>query len=388
MEVIILGWYVLVETGSVLALTVFASLQHLGTLLAPLFGVVGDRIGHRTVLCAMRAAYALLATTLMTLAYLAVLTPMHVFIIAALMGLMRPSDIGMRAALVGETMPPDQLIGAMGIQRTTQDSARIAGALSGAGMVALLGMAPAYVVIAGLYATSFLLTLGVASGRAARRRHASAPAGMPLTSPWRELQAGLAYVWTTPYLLAAMCIAFLVNLTAFPLVNGLLPYVVKEIYGADQTVLGYLVAGFATGALLGSLAVSRIGRNLRPGRAMIVASVVWYLLLMVFAQLGGPVGGFLLLMLAGCAQSLAMVTMAALLLRHSDEQYRGRIMGIRMLAVYGLPVGLLISGPLVAGLGFPLTATLYCVTGLACTLWIALHWRAHLWVREAPSNLR
>ena len=52
MELIILGWYVLVETGSVLMLTVFASLQHVGTLIAPMFGVVGDRIGQRNLLAA------------------------------------------------------------------------------------------------------------------------------------------------------------------------------------------------------------------------------------------------------------------------------------------------------------------------------------------------
>src|SRR5688500_19899389 len=67
METIILGWYVLVETRSVLLLTVFASLQHIGTLIAPMFGVMGDRIGHRNLLCGMRAIYASLATTLMAL---------------------------------------------------------------------------------------------------------------------------------------------------------------------------------------------------------------------------------------------------------------------------------------------------------------------------------
>src|ERR1051326_5436781 len=45
METLILGWYVLVETKSVLLLTVFASLAYLGTLIAPLLGVAGDRAG-------------------------------------------------------------------------------------------------------------------------------------------------------------------------------------------------------------------------------------------------------------------------------------------------------------------------------------------------------
>ena len=61
METLILGWYVLVETGSVLLLTLFASLGYVGTLVAPMFGVVGDRIGHRDLLAMMRATYAVLA---------------------------------------------------------------------------------------------------------------------------------------------------------------------------------------------------------------------------------------------------------------------------------------------------------------------------------------
>ena len=66
METLILGWYVLVETGSVLLLTVFASLNYIGTLIAPMFGMVGDRIGHRDLLVMMRATYAVLAATLMS----------------------------------------------------------------------------------------------------------------------------------------------------------------------------------------------------------------------------------------------------------------------------------------------------------------------------------
>src|SRR5437588_13100686 len=61
MENLVLGWYILVETGSVLLLTLFWALQYLGTLLAPLIGMAGDRVGHRQVLCAMRACYAALA---------------------------------------------------------------------------------------------------------------------------------------------------------------------------------------------------------------------------------------------------------------------------------------------------------------------------------------
>ena len=60
METLILGWYVLVESGSVQWLTAFGALMFHGTLLSPMLGVIGDRIGHRNLLCCMRAAYLLL----------------------------------------------------------------------------------------------------------------------------------------------------------------------------------------------------------------------------------------------------------------------------------------------------------------------------------------
>jgi MFS family permease len=99
MEVLILGWYVMVETGSVLLLTVLASLNYVGTLIAPVIGVIGDRIGHRDLLAAMRGAYAVLAGTLLTLALTGYLTPLYVMMIVAVMGLIRPSDLGVRGAL-------------------------------------------------------------------------------------------------------------------------------------------------------------------------------------------------------------------------------------------------------------------------------------------------
>jgi len=62
------------------------------------------------------------------------LTPHHVFVIGILAGLVNHSDLVMRNALIGDTMPTDTLMKAMGISRTTMDSARIAGALIGAGL--------------------------------------------------------------------------------------------------------------------------------------------------------------------------------------------------------------------------------------------------------------
>jgi MFS family permease len=153
MEALVLGWYIMVETGSVLLLTVLASLNYVGTLIAPLFGVAGDRIGHRHLLASMRAAYAVLAATLMTLALTGHLAPHYVMIVVAVMGLIRPSDLGVRGALVADIMPAEQIVGAISVSRTTTDTARIAGALTGTGLFAALGIGPVYVAIVALYLT-------------------------------------------------------------------------------------------------------------------------------------------------------------------------------------------------------------------------------------------
>jgi Na+/melibiose symporter-like transporter len=385
MEMLILGWYVLVETKSVLMLTIFASLQYIGTLLSPMFGVMGDRVGHRNVLCAMRAFYAVLASLLMTLAFLDAVTPAVVLVIAALLGLVRPSDIGMRTALVGESMPPAQLMGAMSIQRTTQDSARIAGALSGAGLVAVLGMATAYAAVVAFYTISLVLTWQAGSGE--RKTPPRSPAG-PVTSPWRELREGAAYVWRAPQLRATMLFAFLLNLTAFPLFNGLMPYVAKEVYGADQTTLGTMVAAAASGALAGSLIMTRFGALFRPARAMLGFGAAWLAALLVFAQTTHPAAGIPVLVLGGMMQTMGLIPINALLLRTSDERYRGRIMGIRMMAIYGNLPGLLLAGPLIAAWGYSVTASLYCLFGIAVIALIGWVWRRDLWQRGSEANRR
>jgi predicted MFS family arabinose efflux permease len=386
METLILGWYVLVETGSVLLLTVFASLGYVGTLAAPMFGVIGDRIGHRDLLAMMRATYAVLATVLMTLALTGHLTPPLVFVIAATMGIVRPSDLGVRGALVTTIMPHELLIGAISLSRTTMDTARIAGALSGAGLFASLGIGPAYIAIVGLYILSIALTLCV---RVSAKPKIIDPAidGALRGSPLRDLKDGIAYVWSTPRMRAAIWIAFLANLTAYPLTNGLLPYAAREIFGTDQTGLGYLSASFAIGSLAGSIALSVVG-GVRVARLMIGATAVWYATLLVFAQMQTVPSAMACLMLAGFSQSLSMISLAVILMRSASEKFRGRVMGVRMMVIYGLPLGLLAAGSLIDLVGYAATGTLYAIAGLALMAAVALRWRADLWHVHAPANAR
>lgn len=386
MEVIILGWWILAETGSVLLLTVYGALHFFGTMLAPMIGVLADRIGQRRVLIGMRSIYTVLAAILMTLALADRMTPVAVFALATAMVTVRASDISVRTALVADMMPPNLLTSAVGLSRTTGDVARIVGALAGSSIFAYFGLGRAYIVVTISYLTGLLLTLA-ASWIHARTVKAEARAKPRTTlSPWSELKAGLAYVWQNPHLNGAMWLAVLVNLTAFPLSNGLMPYVAREVYRVDKQGLGLLVASFATGALVGSLLVSAFSSRLPLGRTMLVAAFIWHGLLLAFAQTTTATGGIVAMLLAGCAQSFSMVALAAMLLRTSDMAYRGRIMGVRMLATYSLPLGLLVLGAMIGPLGFRATATMSALIGLVVIALILVKWRSVLWPLEAQAN--
>ena len=270
-ETLVLGWYIMVETASVLLLTVLASLQYVGTLVAPVVGMIGDRVGHRDLLAVMRFAYTALAGTIMTLALTGHLAPLNVMIIVALMGVIRPSDLGVRGALLADIMPPEQLVGAISLARTTQDSARIAGALTGAGLFAALGIGYVYVGIASFYFVAAILMLCM--GRP--KSHSTVdlePGDLPGSKLLHDLKEGIVYAWSGPGMRAALCVAFLANLTAFPLTNGLLPYVARDIFHTDQTGLGYLSASFAVGSLIGSITLSMAG-GVRIARLLIGATL-------------------------------------------------------------------------------------------------------------------
>jgi hypothetical protein len=302
------------------------------------------------------------------------------------MGLIRPSDLGVRGALVADIMPPDLMIGAISVSRTTMDTARIAGALTGTGLFAVLGIGPAYVAIVGLYLTATALSLCVV---APAKPHATVHAadGMPARSPLRDLREGLAYVWEMPRMRAALWVAFLTNVTAYPMTNGLLPYIARDIYGASQTGLGYLSASFAIGSLIGSMTLSLAG-GVRVARLLIGTTVGWYTMLLVFAQIKTLPAAMACLMLAGISQSMSMIAIAVILMRSASGPFRGRVMGVRMMVIYGLPLGLLAAGSLIDLIGFTATVTLYAGTGLMLMLAIAMRWRDDLWPLHAPANAR
>lgn len=381
MEILVLGWYVLVESGSVLLLVVYGALQYTGALISPFFGIAGDRLGYRVLFMLTRGLYAVAAITIVILSLLNLLTPVTVIAVATVVGLIRPSDLMMRYALIGQTQPGDLLTSALGLSRMTSDSARIAGALAGAGIFAQFGLVPVYVTITLLYLISFYFSMGVAGKPKSELLESKIR-----PSPFHDLQHAFSYVWAKPVLLGTMSIAFLVNFLAFPFSLGLLPYIARSVYEVGQTGLGLLSASFAFGALIASIVLGTNRFSLGTSRALLVATGIWFCLLLLFAPTTHFALGMTILICAGFVQSICLIPLAAVMLRVTEPQYRGRVMGIRILAIWGLPVGLLIAGPLIDVVGFAWTTAIYSGLGLGATIAIAMKWRDALWNKSAPAN--
>ena len=134
MESLILGWYIFVTTNSVLLLTIFGSLRFIGTLLSPWFGVAGDRWGSRRMMCIIRFLFLFFALCIAMFEFFDMLSIYLVFGLAALSGLVQPSEIVVRNSLIGDSIPKNLFMKATSFSRISQDTARIFGALVGAGL--------------------------------------------------------------------------------------------------------------------------------------------------------------------------------------------------------------------------------------------------------------
>ena len=356
METLILGWYILVATDSPFLVGVLGALRFSGTLTAPIVGVIADRMSRKIMLLMLRTGAGLSAVALLLLAAFALLEPWHVFVIAGIGGFFRPADNVIRQSLIADTVPRDMLMNASGLARTTQDTARIVGALLGAALLSQLGLGWAYLGVTFFYAASVLLGLGISSIKP--------DVAIKHMNPVTDLKDGMRYMMKSPVIQPIMFLAFLVNLTAFPLTNGLLPFVARGVYGSDENGLARMVAVFAVGALAGSLAMAALVKSRRPERFMMFAMVTWYVLLILFAGTNSNSVGLPLLALIGASISFSMISMSVVLMTFTSFEMRGRVMGVRMLAVYGLPVGLVVGGWLIERYGVQAAITGYAVGGL------------------------
>ena len=205
------------------------------------------------------------------------------------------------------------------------------------------------------------------------------------TSIRSGLSEGLRYVRRNELLPGLIFVSFLIEFSAFPLVNGLMTVIGDELYGLGGTGIGLLAAAASAGALAGALTLRTKQNIVNPGRSVVVGSIVWHGLMLVLA-LTLPLWLFtVVLVLWGFSGGVTFVAMIVGLLRESPPETRGRVMGIRSLSIYGLPVGLLLGGWIAEEVGSSTMIGVLGGLGLIATLGAAVKWPALL--RRSSTSL-
>lgn len=376
MEIIVLAMFVLRDTGSPLLVGLVGALKFAGTLLGPLYGLMVDRFDRKRLQVFVRAFGVVLAMLLTLLIVTDTLVLWHAYVIVTAGSMVRMLDLVLVQALTADAVPSHSLHGAIGLSRSTLDGARVVGSIAGGTIFELLGLDWAYITISVLYLLSTLAALKVDARTVMARVDSDGIRA--------SLSEGLRFVRQSSTLPGLIFFSFLVEFSAFPIVNGLMTVIGYELYGLDGTGIGLLAAAASVGALLGSLAVALRSNVANPGRTMILGSIVWHALMLYLATTP-PLWLFtVVLVLWGFSGGATFVSMVVGLLRAAPAAARGRVMGIRSLGIYGLPLGLLLGGWISEYIGSDAMIGTFGTIGLIATLFAAIKWPALF--RKASSQ--
>jgi len=255
------------------------------------------------------------------------------------------------------------------------------GAIVGGTILETLGLDVAYSAITVLYLLATIAAFKV------DRTHAPGSLKAPSESVFAGIKQGLTHIRASAHLPGLIYFSFLVEFSAFPLVNGLMTVVGDEFYSLGGTGIGILAGIASGGALLGALFVSSRTHVTSPTRVLVIGSIVWHLVMLVLT-INMPISAFgLLLFCWGFAGGATFVAMVVGLLRSTPEDLRGRVMGIRSLGIYGLPLGLLLAGWLAETFSARTMIGSLGAIGVSASIGAVLLWPALLRSAETKESI-
>jgi MFS family permease len=385
-----LPWLVLSNRGGVILLgTVLACYGVPRMVLIPVGGVLADRVGPRTVMLAADAARCVLVAVLAVLAArhtasLASLGPIAAFIGAG-EGLFIPASFAIMPSLLDwERLAAGNAISTAAVQA----GSLLGPALGGALVAATRASTWAFAIDAASFAVS-ALTLALiprkpASGSVAAgavELDGTAGADADGTSADGTNAGGtnadrtdtgaagagggvLTLLKSSRALQVILVVVIAANLAGGGMSDVALPSLAHARFGAAG--YGALLACFAVGGVIGTLAAARTGGLRAP---VIFASAVFLAESVAIAltpYLGGEAGAAAMLFVSGAANGLGNVTVLTVLQKWTPPALLGRVMSALMLCAFGsFPLSVAISGVLVRHIGpslfFPVAGALVAV---------------------------
>ena len=348
-------------------------------VLGPFAGLAADRFPRRSIVIAAQTLAMLQAFALAALTLSGHVTVAHVLILALLLGICSAFDVAGRQAMFVHLVGKEDLLGAISLNSTTFNCARILGPAAAGFLVGTLGEGPCF-LLNGLSFVAVLVSLAM------MRFHE--PPQAPSSGPLERLREGFRLVAATPPLRTALLLVGAMTLAAAPVV-ALGPMFADGLFHRGAEGLGLLTAGMGLGAIAGTLNLaSNRGAGGLP-RAVVFAQALAGAALLVFA--GSPSYWLSLALMPLIGMSIFRTNAATntMIQMRIPEAYRGRIMGIYSSMVIGMiPVGSLVAGGLASQIGPRWTVALGGV--LACTA--ALYGRQRVetlrnWLSNTPAGV-
>ena len=363
MQSVAQSWLVYRLTGSALLLgsVGFAS-QIPVFLFSPLGGIAADRLNRRHVVIATQVASMLLAFVLAALTLLHKVQVWHVFVLAALLGVVNAFDIPGRQSFLVEMVGKEDLMNAIALNSSMFNGARVIGPAIAGILVAKIGEGWCFFANAVSY---IAVIIGLLMMRV------QSPARTLGASPLEHMMEGFRFVNRTAPIRALLVLLGIVSLVGMPYVV-LMPIFADQILHGGAQGLGILMGSTGVGALLGALTlafregVKGLGRWVAWCCAGFGASLAVFALSHTFwisVILLLPVGYTMMLQMA-CSNTLIQVMV--------PDALRGRVMAVYSMMFMGMaPIGALLGGALADRLGAPLTVGIGGVASIAGAIWFA-----------------
>lgn len=364
MEAAVLGWFVLTLTDSPFLVGLIAAARMALNFLALFAGAIADRLPRNLVLAAVEFIMALLGLLMLALILTERLAVWHIFAITMVMGLARIFQMPSAQSMIADTLPAERIGNGAAFNTVAMNIAMLMGPLIGGLLFKAYGPQGAYVIIASLYFSSglFALTVRTTISRVQGRR----------VSVLRTVIEGLKYARGQQVLWATLLVAVIINIAGWTFHTSLMPIFARDVLDTDSAGLGWLLFSFGLGALSGSLGLAMVRNLQRTGKLVILSVIWWHSTILVFALSGSFYLSTVILFFTGMAFASTQVLMLTLLLRNTQPEFRGRILGLRSLAILAFSFGSMASGG-VAGLwGAPGAANMVGLTGIGLVILLAV----------------
>jgi MFS family permease len=364
MQTVAQSWLVYRLTGSALLLgAVGFSSQFPVFLVGTIGGTTADRVNRQRLIIATQAASMILAGILAWLTLTGRVQIWHIFVLAALLGVVNAFDIPGRQSFLVDMVGKEDLMNAIALNSSMFNGARIIGPAVAGVLVARIGEG-------WCFAANSLSYIAVILGLALMRVHCVPRTS--LTSPIDAIVEGFRWVYHTKIIRALLLLLGLVSLVGMPY-TVLMPVFADKILHGGARGLGILMGATGIGALLGALTLATKTGVKGLGRWVAMTCAAFGISLVLFSFSRWFWLSVILLFPCGYSMMLQMACSNTLIQSMVPDELRGRVMALYSMFMGMAPFGALFGGAMAHRVGAPITVA---AGGVACAFGAVWFWRA------------